>query len=105
MFACCNVEINTCYLSLRIGAAMLSDCCPPKFIIYITATAFQSKVTPFLNSSYKDEDNIWLLNMHTLYKMCLITISLGRPEIFEKVAKIGVGVHIWLLQVSKLTHY
>ena len=26
-------------------------------------------------------------------------------EIFEKVAKIGVGVHIWLLQVSKLTHH
>ena len=23
-------------------------------------------------------------------------ISLGRPEIFEKVAKTGVGVHIWL---------
>ena len=32
-------------------------------------------------------------------------ISLGRPEIFEKVAKIGMGVHIWLLQVSKLTHH
>ena len=32
-----------------------------------------------------------------------IQISLGRPEIFEKVAKIGVGVHIWLLKVSKLT--
>ena len=32
-------------------------------------------------------------------------ISLGQPELFEKVAKIGVGVHIWLLQVSKLTHH
>ena len=32
-------------------------------------------------------------------------ISLGRPEVFEKVAKIGVGVHIWLLKVSKLTHH
>ena len=36
---------------------------------------------------------------------CLNLISLGRPEIFEKVGKIGVGVHIWLLQVSKLTHH
>ena len=35
----------------------------------------------------------------------LFTISLGRPEIFEKVAKIGVGVHIWPLQVSKLTYH
>ena len=32
-------------------------------------------------------------------------ISVGPPVIFEKVAKIGVGVHIWLLQVSKLTHH
>ena len=31
-------------------------------------------------------------------------VSLRRPKIFEKVVKIGVGVHIWLLQVSKLTH-
>ena len=35
----------------------------------------------------------------------VFTISLGQPEIFEKVAKIGVRVHIWLLQVSKLTHH
>ena len=34
-----------------------------------------------------------------------IHISLGRPEVFEKLAKIGVGVHIWLLKVSKLTHH
>ena len=40
MFAYCNFEINTCFLSLRIGAAMISDCWTPKFIIYITATAF-----------------------------------------------------------------
>ena len=43
--------------------------------------------------------------MAKLQVFSLFTISLGRPEIFEKVAKIGVGVHIWLLQVSKLTHH
>ena len=41
--------------------------------------------------------------MTELQDFSLFTISLGRPEIFEKVAKIGVGVHIWLLKVSKLT--
>ena len=34
--------------------------------------------------------------MAELQVFSLSTISLGRPEIFEKVAKIGVGVHIWL---------
>ena len=29
MFACCNFEISTCYLSWRIGAAMFSGCCSP----------------------------------------------------------------------------
>ena len=43
--------------------------------------------------------------MAELQVFSLYTISLGQPEIFEKVAKIGVGVHIWLLQVSKLTHH
>ena len=43
--------------------------------------------------------------MAELQVFSLYTISLGRPEIFEKVAKIGVGVHIWLLKVSKLTHH
>ena len=43
--------------------------------------------------------------MAELQVFSLYTISLGRPEIFEKSAKIGVGVHIWLLKVSKLTHH
>ena len=44
---------------------------------------------------------------HSLYlpEGTVDPISLGRPEIFEKVAKIGVGVHIWLLKVSELTHH
>ena len=28
------------------------------------------------------------------------TISLGRPETFEKVAKMGVGMHIWPWEVT-----
>ena len=43
--------------------------------------------------------------MAKLQDFSLFTISLGRPEVFEKVAKIGVRVHIWLLKVSKLTHH
>ena len=48
------------------------------------------------------------VNRHTIARqrhIILSPISLGRPEIFEKVAKTGVGVHIWLLQVSKLTQH
>ena len=52
------------------------------------------------------------LKIFLVYMLCICLsvctkklLSLGRPEIFEKVAKIGVGVHIWLLQVSKLTHH
>ena len=43
--------------------------------------------------------------MAKLQDFSLFTISLGRPEVFEKLAKIGVGVHIWLFKVSKLTHH
>ena len=43
--------------------------------------------------------------MAKLQDISLFTISLGRPEVFEKLAKIGVGVHIWLFKVSKLTHH
>ena len=43
--------------------------------------------------------------MAKLQDFSLFTISLGRPEVFEKLAKIGVGVHIWLFKVSKLTQH
>ena len=43
--------------------------------------------------------------MAKLQDFSLFTISLGRPEVFEKLAKIGVGVHIWLFKVAKLTHH
>ena len=49
--------------------------------------------------------DVWFYLTFSCTRHCRTFISLGRPEIFEKVAKIGVGVHIWPLQVSKLTHY
>ena len=57
-----------------------------------------------LNQVFSEKTLEYSHLMAKLQVFSLFTISLGRPEIFEKVAKIGVGVHICLLQVTILTH-